>query len=57
MPPCQPARPVPARTAASRPANSSRSMVDIVMHCMIRSTPAMYSASAYTFGESSIRTS
>ena len=46
MPPCQPAIPVPASTAARRPANSSFSMVVIVMHCTIRSTPAMYAASA-----------
>ena len=46
MPPCQPVKPVPASTAARRPATWSRSIVDIVTHCTIRSVAAIVSASA-----------
>jgi hypothetical protein len=56
MPPCQPASPVPASTAATRPVTCSGVIVDMVMHCRIRSTPAISSGSAYGAGESSTRT-
>ena len=46
MPPCQPTIPVPARTAAMRPARASFEISDIVTTWTIRSTPAMRSASA-----------
>ncbi|OUD88426.1 hypothetical protein BC477_10550 [Clavibacter michiganensis subsp. michiganensis] len=46
MPPCQPAMPVPATTAAYRPAISSGSIVVMVLACTMRSVAAMTSTSA-----------
>ena len=46
MPPCQPASPVPASTAARKPAVCAASIVDMVMACTMRSVAASSAASA-----------